>query len=78
MFIYFKEIIHIFRLMKEKRHVYFGGALAKGNKLKYLTMTFLFVKETPISSCSRKNQKNFNNIRVEKPPVDYYAGMTFP
>ena len=41
-------------------------------------MNFLFVKETPISSRSRKNQKNFNNIRVEKPPVDYYAGITFP
>ena len=39
-FIYSKEIIHIFRLMKEKRHVYFGGALAKGNKLKYITTLF--------------------------------------
>ena len=78
MFIYSNEIIHIFRLMKEKRLVCFGRALTEGILLtfsrSYASRAYvifvnryevLSVKETPISFCSMKNQNN-NNVRVGK------------
>ena len=40
-------------------------------------MNFLFVNETPISSCSRKNQKNFNNTSG-KAPSWLLCGHDFP